>query len=108
MGTEKGITTKRLAEQAKGGDELALRVFEKSGEMLGKGLSVLIDILNPERIVIGEVYMRANELLLPSMERVLRQETLNFALDICKIVPAKLKENVGDFAAISVALESLR
>ncbi|MDY4186855.1 MAG: ROK family protein [Candidatus Borkfalkiaceae bacterium] len=107
MGAEKGITTKRLAEQAKGGDELALRVFEKSGEMLGKGLSVLIDILNPERIVIGGVYMRANELLLPSMERVLKQESLNFAFNVCEIVPALLSENIGDYAAISVALSEI-
>ena len=108
MGAEKGITTKRLAEQARRGDELSLKVFEKSGEMLGKGLSVLIDILNPEIIVIGGVFMRASDLLIPSMERVLKKESLDFALDVCKIVPAALKENVGDFAAISVALESLR
>lgn len=107
MGAEKGITAKRLAENARKGDEVAKRVFEKSGEMLGKGLSVLIDILNPEMIVIGGVFMRSGDLLIPSMEKVLKKESLNFALDVCKIVPARLKENVGDFAAISVALENL-
>ena len=51
--------------------------------------------------------MRSGDLLIPSMEKVLKKESLNFALDVCKIVPARLKENVEDFAAISVALENL-
>ena len=52
--------------------------------------------------------MRSGDLLIPSMERVLKKESLSFALDVCKVVPAKLSENIGDFAAISVALENLK
>ena len=107
MGGEKGITTKRLAEKARNGDEFALKVFEKAGEMLGKGLSVLIDILNPEKIVIGGVFMRSGDLLIPSMERTLKKESLSFALDVCKIVSAQLSENIGDYAAISVAMVNI-
>ena len=76
MGGMDEITTKKLAQAAFEGDKFAKRVFQKSGEMLGKGLSVLIDILNPERIVIGGVYMRSSALLIPSMEKVLQKEAL--------------------------------
>lgn len=72
--------------------------------MLGKGLSILIDILNPEKIVLGGVFMRSGELLIPSMQKELIRESLSCNLEICQIVPAKLKENVGDIAAISVAV----
>ena len=73
--------------------------------MLGRGLSVLIDVLNPERIVIGGIFMRSGELLIPAMERVLKEECISFSLGVCEIVPAALSENVGDFAAISTALQ---
>lgn len=98
------VTTKRLALAAKDGDSFAIKVFEKSGKMLGKGLSVLVDLFNPEKIVIGGVFMRSGELLRPAMERQLRKEALPEALAVCEIVPAQLSENIGDYAAIAVAM----
>ena len=103
MGGMDEITTKKLAQAAFEGDKFAKRVFQKSGEMLGKGLSVLIDILNPERIVIGGVYMRSSALLIPSMEKVLQKEALAESRLVCEIVGAKLSENIGDIAALAVA-----
>lgn len=104
MGGYEKITTKALSQFAFSGDAFAKKVFTKSGKMLGKGLSILIDILNPERIVLGGVFMRSGELLIPSMQKELVRETLRCSLDICEIVPAKLSENIGDIAAISVAM----
>ena len=102
-GLEK-ITTKELSKFAFEGDAFAKRVFAKSGEILGKGLSVLIDLLNPERIVLGGVFMRSGELLIPSMQKELKREALENSYEVCQIVPAKLSENIGDIAAISVAV----
>ena len=97
------ITTKKLAQEAFAGDKFARRVFAKSGEMLGKGLSIVIDVLNPEKIVIGGVFMRSAALLRPAMDKVLKKETLDESLQVCEIVPAKLSENIGDIAALSLA-----
>lgn len=105
MGGYSQVTTKKLSQAAVLGDGFAKRVFEKSGEMLGYGLSTAIDILNPEKIVLGGVFMRASALLIPSMERILKRETLAASLQVCEIVSAKLFENVGDVAALSVAAE---
>lgn len=104
MGGYEKVTTKALSQFAFSGDAFAKKVFARSGKMLGKGLSVLIDILNPERIVLGGVFMRSGELLIPSMRKELMRETLQCSLEVCEIVPAKLSENVGDIAAISVAM----
>ena len=104
MGGYENVTTKTLSRFAFDGDVFAKKVFNKSGKMLGKGLSVLIDILNPERIVLGGVFMRSGELLIPSIKKELARESLRSSLDVCEIVPAKLNENVGDIAAISVAI----
>ena len=99
------LTTKRLAALAKAGDADAIAVFRKSGEMLGKGLSIIIDTLNPEAIVIGSVYERAEELFREGMRSTLTKEALGESLGVCEILPARLGDEVGDYAAISVALE---
>lgn len=83
-------------------------IFTLCGEKLGEGLSVLIDILNPERIVIGSIFARCEDLLRAPMERVLRQEALSFSREICQVVPAKLGEKIGDAAALAVAMEVLK
>ena len=103
MGGMDEITTKKLAQAAFDGDKFAKRVFAKSGEMLGKGLSIIVDILNPEKIVIGGVYMRSSALLIPSMKKVLQKDALSESLQVCEIVPAKLSENIGDIAALALA-----
>ncbi|MBQ8395250.1 MAG: ROK family protein [Clostridia bacterium] len=100
MGGE--ITTKKLSEAAKASDPFAKKVFAKSGEMLGKGLSIMIDVLNPEKIVLGGVFMRSSELLVPAMNKVLQKEVLSESLSVCEIVPAKLSENIGDIAALAI------
>ena len=100
------LNTKILADMAHAGDKDALSVFEASAEKLGAGLSVVIDILNPERIVIGGVYSRAEDLFLEGMHRVLKREALGLSYGVCKIVPATLGESIGDIAALCAALEN--
>ena len=104
MGGYEKVTTKELSRFAFSGDLFAQKVFAKSGKMLGKGLSVLVDILNPEKIVLGGVFMRSGELLVPSMQKEMERESLRCSREVCEIVPARLSENIGDIAAISVAV----
>jgi glucokinase len=72
---------------------------------LGAGLSIIIDILNPERIVIGSVYARNPQLFHTLANEIIQKEALKGAANVCKIVPAKLGENVGDIASLSVAIQ---
>ena len=97
------ITAKSIAECAMQGNYDAKEVYHICGEKLGQGLSVLIDILNPEMIVIGSVFQRSEILLREAMEETIRKESLSLAREVCKIVPAALTENIGDYAALSIA-----
>ena len=97
------ITARLLADYARQGDEIAKETYRISGEMLGRGLSVLIDIFNPEKIVIGSVFARAEDLLRPHMEKILRKEALPASYAACEIVPAALGDSIGDYAALAVA-----
>ena len=97
------ITAKTVAEAAAAGDALAIGVYRTSAEYLGRALSVLIDILNPEVIALGGVFMRNADLFMPIVEPILEREALPFAKSVCRIVPAALGENIGDYAALAVA-----
>lgn len=102
--TAADVTAKTVADAADNGDETAKEVYRICGEQLGKGLSVLIDILNPERIVIGSIFARSENLLREGMERIIKKEALPSAAACCKVVPAALGEQIGDYAAIATAL----
>lgn len=97
------LTAKSIAEAADRGDEDARAVYRLSGGMLGRGLAVLIDILNPEMIVIGSVFARSEALLRDAMEQTLQQESLAYARRACQILPAALGDRIGDYAALSIA-----
>ena len=97
------ITAKLLAEYARAGEPLAERVYETSGKMLGRTAAMLIDILNPEIIVVGSIFVRAGDLLIPAMERELEREAIPLSRSACRIVGAELSEALGDLAALAVA-----
>ena len=99
------ISTKTLAEMAYNGNEEALAVFRKSAARLGQGLSLIIDILNPEVIGIGSVFARSESLFRNEMERVIAKEALAESVAAVRIRPASLGDSIGDVAAISVAME---
>lgn len=102
--TIENITTKELAEAADAGDRTAKEIFELSARYLGTGLSILIDILNPQCIVIGSVYARNPHLFEAISQEVIAREALKPAWDVCEIVPAALGDQVGDYACLSVAM----
>lgn len=97
------VTAKTVADAAAKGDKLANSIYRRCGEKLGLGISVLIDILNPEKIVIGSIYQRSGFLLADAMNETIKKEALEISAKHCEIVPAMLGDNIGDFAAIGVA-----
>ena len=100
------ITARAVFEAAIAGDPVAEEIVHISAAYLGKGLAILIDVLNPECIVIGSIYTRNEELLKPLIEKDLKPEAIPAARNVCKIVPAVLGDNIGDYAALCVALNN--
>ena len=103
LGSLDKITTQIVAEQASKGDAVAKEAFNIAAEYLGRGLSIIIDTLNPEVIVIGSIFTRCEHLLREGMQRVIDREALPCASKVCEVRTAALDEQIGDFAALSVA-----
>jgi glucokinase len=102
---ERGVlTAKDIADAAQHGDELAKRIIHSTGSRLGEALAILVDLFNPERIVIGGLAMRMGENLLAPARSAMLREALPASAMRCQIVPAALGEQIGDVAALCVAL----
>ena len=98
------LTARDVGHAAAAGDPVALGILRSSGKRLGQALAMLVDVLNPQRIVLGGLAWRMGEPLMAPMRRELEREALPQTLRVCRIVPAALGERIGDVAALCVAV----
>jgi glucokinase len=96
-------TAKEIAEAAKAGDAFSIALLEECGRQLGRGLAILIDVLNPEAIVLGSIFARCESYLRPAMEAAIARDAMPQTARVCRIVAAELGESLGDVAAATVA-----
>ena len=100
------VTAKSIAEAAYAGDETAREVYRMVARYLGRGLALIIDVLNPEVIILGSIFGRSRDLIEPYMLEVVHREAIGFSAAKCRIVPAGLGEHIGDMAALVLAVEA--
>ena len=103
---EGSLSARDVLRAAQAGDKLALRIISICGRKLGETLGILVDILNPECIVIGGLAMRFGELVLKPARRWMKKEALGPSAAACTVLPAELNEGIGDIAALCVAMDA--
>lgn len=103
-----GVSAKEVVARAEAGDKAMEAVLFKSATYLGRAVALLTDLLNPQRIVIGSIFARAEKWFRGPMETVLKQEALSHSRAVCEIVPALLGDRIGDIAALSVAVDCIK
>ncbi len=96
------ITVPLIARAASEGDPLAWQVMQETGRYLGAGLAGLVNVLNPERIVIGGGVAQAGDSLLKPIERTVRARAMPAATEALQIVPAQLGEDAGVIGAAAL------
>lgn len=102
-----GMSAREAVQRADAGDGAMRAALRQSAEKLGLCLALLIDLLNPERIVIGSIYARAERYFRQDALRVVEREALRRSSAACQILPAQLGDAIGDYAALSVAIDGL-
>ncbi len=99
MANSTEITPFILCEAAKAGDLVAVRIFNKMGEYIGIGLSSVVNLLNPEKIIIGGGVADAGDLLLAPIKETLKKRAMKISADAVQIVPASLGNSAGVIGA---------
>lgn len=103
VSVEADVTTKVIFERASAGDAFYRSVIVESAEQFARVLGILIDLLNPDVIICGGVFMRNYAFFMSVMTPLLEAECLPETYRACRIRPAAIGENVGDYAALAVA-----
>lgn len=98
------VTAKDLGEAARAGDELAKKILADTGSRLGQALAILVDLFNPDCVVIGGLAMRMGEYLLGPARSMMEREAIPGPAAHCRVIPATLGERIGDVSAICIAM----
>jgi len=102
-GRVKEITARHVVEAAKEGDAFSRGILEEAGAYMGIGLANIIQILNPEKIILGTIAVHAGDLILEPIRRAVEEYAWERSRSVCEILPAGLGDRAQDLAAISLA-----
>lgn len=103
----KELTPALLSEAYDKGDRIARETFEETGELLGYGLSSVINLYNPQRIIVGGGVAAAGERLLGPARRIISQHSLEISRRACDLVTAQLGSEAGMIGAAYYASQKL-
>lgn len=104
---DRTVSAEILADAVKFGNKFAISIFEESAFYLGKGISILIDILNLDKIIIGGIYSRMESFFRNIVLSVIKEEALKYSADFCSIESSFFGEKIGDYSALAVAMNKL-
>lgn len=105
MANGNDITPFIVAEAAKAGDPVARRIFTKMGEYIGIGMASVVNLLNPERIIVGGGVADAGDILMTPLKETLKKRAMKIAGETVEVVPAQLGNTAGVIGA-SLLIES--
>src|SRR5437588_334003 len=90
LGLNKDFTAADIAHAARGGDDFAAMMMERTGRSIGTAIAAVINLLNPERIVLGGGVMDAGELILDPIIREAGRRSFQPNFESTQIVVATL------------------
>jgi glucokinase len=93
------ITAEKISIAAQRGDALASEVIFKAATYLGVGMVNLVNIFNPEMIIVGGGMVKMGDLLLNPARQVVKRRAFKLPAQEVRIVPAQLGNNAGVFGA---------
>ncbi|MBA3405539.1 MAG: ROK family protein [Gemmatimonadaceae bacterium] len=95
------ITAQTVFDASKRGDALALEVVRDTAHFLGVGISNLINIFNPDTVVVAGGVTQAGDLLFDPLRAEVRRRAFKPAVDACRIVPGALPLSAGVVGAVA-------
>ncbi|MDF1548651.1 MAG: ROK family transcriptional regulator [Bacteroidales bacterium] len=104
---EKELVPKSIIEAANHGDQFAISIISQVGLELGKGIAILIQLLNPELIILGGRVAEANQYLLTPIQQSLNHYCMPRLRDQAELVISELGPNANILGAVATAIENI-
>jgi glucokinase len=102
------VTAQTVATAAQKGDAVALSIVNKAATHLGVGMVNLVNIFNPEMIIVGGGMGKMGEMLLKPARKVVAERAFKFPAGVVRIVSSELGDNAGVFGAVAFVVDSDR
>ena len=106
-GDTKNITTETVIEAAKDNDDLALDIINNAGMNLGIRIAYLVNLFNPETVVIGGGVERAGEIILEPIRKTVQKLAFAQQANMVKIITSALGEDSVCLGAASLAVREI-
>ncbi len=101
------IDMKALSAAVRLGDPLALEEWAAFTDRLAQGIGALIQVINPEIVILGTIAIHERDLVMPALTAKLSKYAWNWPLHACRVVPSSLEGRIGDLSALAVAITGL-
>ncbi|MBU1083533.1 MAG: ROK family protein, partial [Candidatus Omnitrophica bacterium] len=105
-GNADNIEFRTVVEAAENDDALAKAVLEEAGSYLGAKIAFLINLFNPEVVVIGRGIEKAGNLFFSSVRRSVRKWAYEESVKVVKILPSTLGEDVVATGAAALVIQN--
>ena len=98
------VKSEHVLAAARTGDGLALELVGETGYYMGWGIANLVNILNPDIVLLGTIAVAAGDLLLDPIRKTVSKFAMTRPAEAVKIAPAQLGDALGDLAAIALVV----
>ena len=98
------VKSEHVLAAARTGDALSLQLINETAYYMGWGIANLVNILNPDIVLLGTIAIAAGDLLLNPIRKTVSGFAMQRPAAAVKIAPAQLGETLGDLAAIALVV----
>ena len=98
------VKSEHVLGAARQGDALALKLIDETAYYMGWGIANLVNILNPDIVLLGTIAIAAGDLLLQPIRKTVSDFAMARPAEAVKIMPAQLGESLGDLATIALVV----
>jgi N-acetylglucosamine repressor len=101
------IEIKTIVEAAHQGDQYAIGILSEMGYNLGKGIAILIQLLNPELIILGGRVSEVGQYITTPVQQSLNTYCMRQIHEKTEIKISEMEHSVGIMGAIAIFMEDI-
>lgn len=101
------ISAEIVATAANQGDKLGQHIIEDAGGYLGTGVANIINLLNPELVIVGGGVTRAGDLIFKPLKRAVQKRAFSVSAEVAEIIPVSLGKDCTVIGAATLVLKEM-
>lgn len=104
---ESALSVELICQAAESGDAVAITAFSEVGHAIGQGIAGIVNIFNPEKVVIGGTLSAASKYLLPAVQEAVAQRALNDVMKKTEVIASGFGGDASLFGAVAIVVEDI-